>query len=555
MSALPRHHRHDDERAFALPAAILLGMVALILIVAAGTYTMGRKSDHDRRRDRVVAMPVVDTAVTRLKLALEHNLLAEENEYVPTSTALMQLVSGTDATPLTNVVMDPPIPPGMPNVTFREPGQPGSETIGYWQLLRVFAPEYEDPADEGMVVAYLRAWSAPVNALPSAGTEPRLVRIEFRPGRFADYQAVIDGPILFGPGATLNGPVHSNGFPDDRANLKDVLENSNERVSTTANNVKVPCTGAGQITTAEGTVKAADFPGCVVQTNTRRYVNLLAAEEAFKRMRKACAVGSARVHCYNELLDHPSQMQGSSVPSTLSQKAPDLRGYRVQLSATSIKVTKFEVNWVSQTVEQYGSWSKTISTPKDSTNVLLFDDSVMVEGTTKARVTIAARKPDETLSTVDPSVKSGGATIYITGNVGSSGTSAVLGLLAQGGVLLQSVQGEGCVSNINAAIMSMSGTLTIDPRYTTRLYQGGGPKCGTIEVRGSIAAHRSPVLYWTWDNVTGYTGYSTRIYSWDKDMRRNPPPYFPTTDVWESRHVRPANLDCFSDGDITDPDC
>lgn len=533
------------DAGFALPASILLGVVAIILMAGTAAYTMGRLDDNERRRDRVVAMPVVDTAITRLKVGFEQNLLAEHRDYVPTKGQLVKLLQGTNATVLDGSYISPAIPAGMPNVTVREPL---GDRAGYWQLLRVFPPEYDEADDEGVVVIYLRAWLGSTND-PSVGTEPRLVRIEFRPGRFADYQAVIDGPIIFGPDATLNGPIHSNGFADERANFKDTLNGSEERVSTFEDAV-VQCTAAAQITTAQGGVKNSEFPGCPVQENTGRYVNLLSAEEAFERIRKACAEGVASARCFDQTYE------GSSVPASVAQKEPDLRGYRVKLNGDSLTVSGYEINFLTESPEAFAvSGAGTYATPAGSTTVLFFADNVVVDGSTNGRVTIAARKP----GAWTPNVKSGAANIYIRDNVGHSGAGSVLGLMSQGGVILDGIKnGSGnypCITKVKAGIVAMTGTLSIDPRYTTRLYQAGGPSCGPIEITGSLAAHRSPVLVWKWDNVSGHAGYSEREYAWSDSLRRNPPPYFPITDSWEARHVRPANLDCFSGGNVTNQDC
>jgi hypothetical protein len=542
----PRHQPRAGDEGFAMPVAIMLGLIAVALMLAAGTYSLGRIDDHDRRRDRVVAMPVVDTAVTRIKFGLEQNLLAEHRDYVPTTAQLQQLVNGTEASIVPGSILNPPIPAGMPNVTVLEPM--GPHHAGYWHLLRVFAPAYGANDDQGVVVAYVRAWTAP-RATPQLGSKPRMVRIELRPGRFADYQAVIDGPIVFGQGATLNGPIHSNGFNDERTNFLSLLSNATERVST-VDGASVSCTGAAQITTASGSVDSASFPGCPVETNTGRFVNLLAAEEAFTRIRKACAETVPNVRCFDETYE------GSNVPASLSQHSPDLRGYRVHLSPDSVTVSGYEIDYVSETPQPYPvAGAGTISTPPKSTTVLFFADNVIVSGTTGARVTIAARKAGEW----SVNTASGSANIYVAGDTTYDGDGAVLGLLSQGGVILDAIKdGSGthaCISNLRAGVVAMAGTLTIDPRYTTRLYQQGAPSCGPIRIRGSLAAHRSPVLYWKWDNVAGHAGYSTRDYQWTDSLRRNPPPYFPTTDTWEARHVRPANLDCFSGGTITDQNC
>lgn len=537
------------ERAFAMPAAVIMAFVAIALVATAGTYVMGRASDHDRRRDRVLAIPIVETAVHRIKLGLEENLLSEHRRFVPTPAQLNALTQGTGATLMTGNPLPapmPPIPSNLPNYTVQELGAGGSGMVGYWQMVGIFEPEYDEADDGGVVVIYLRVWIAP-RTQPGNATEPRLVRVEFRPGRFADYQAVIDGPLLFGPGAELNGPVHTNGFADNRTNMAGALD-PGERVATVGGAV-VPCSGAGQITTAAGNVEPGAFRGCAVKTNTRRYVNLLATEQAFVRIRRACQDDPSRARCYD------TPVSGSSVPSGMATGGLDLRGYRVFINPTQVRVERYEINPNTQRPQRYGTWSNTINTPVGSSSALLFADSVIVSGTTNARLTIAARKPDPSIPVADPTERTGAANIYIHGDVESTGSSAVLGLIAQGGLVLQGLQGGGCVRTVNAAMMAMSGTLSIDPRYTTTLHHDGGAQCGRITIRGSLAAHRSPILFWRWANVGGHVGYSERRYVWDRMLRRNAPPYYPTTERWDSKHVRPADLDCFSSGVIQDPDC
>lgn len=541
------------EAGFTLPLAIILIFVATILVTAAGTYVMGRTSDHDRRRDRVLAVPIVETAVHRLTMGLEENLLAEHRRFVPTPAQLTELTAGQRVNLLPGNPLRapmPPIPAGLPQYTIQEIGDGSAGKVGHWQMVGIFEPEYAEARDEGVVVIYLRVWIAPPTQ-PWLATEPRLVRVEFRPGRFTDYQAVIDGPLLFGPGAKLNGPVHTNGFIDDRTNMQGAMAASN-RVATVGSTT-VPCSGAGQITTAQGNVEAGAFSGCRVRTNTRRYVNMLAAEQSFDRIRLACQ--DSRMDSQKRAVCYDQPVGGSSVPWSAATGGLDLRGYRVQIYSNYVRVSKYEINPSTQQPGQYTSWSQTINTPAGSTTALLFADNVIVSGTTSARLTIAARKPGAAVPVVSSQERTGAANMFIHGDVKSSGASGVLGLIAQGGLVLQGLAGGGCVREINAGMMAMGGTLTIDPRYTTEIHHSGGAACGTLKVAGSLAAHRSPVLFWQWANVSGYVGYNQRDYVWDADLRRNPPPYFPTTETWDSKHVRPADLDCFTAGFISDPDC
>lgn len=561
------------DAGFAIPMAILLGVVALILVSAATTYSLGRFGDSERRRDRVLAMPVIDTAVTRLKFGLEQGHMPEHNDYAPKSVQAYRsfvetawgtfgagrVISGSAAIAMSAAVGSPP-PSYLQNVWNEEPM--GNGLSGYWQIIDVFAPEYEDAIDEGVVVVYIRALVGTSGATIHDGAEHRLARVEFRPGRFVDYQAVIDGPIVFGPKAVLNGPIHSNGFGDNRTSMNDILAGKTQQILAVDPAQPVQCLGEAQITTASGTVAQTDFPNCPIEINTDRYINLLAAEEAFTKIHRVCGSGdetSGGVWCYNQ------ERTGSDVPSSVTSRPIDMRGYRVKLEPSRIVISGYEVDPATQKIDGDGH-VQTIDTTDDKTYVLYFADDVAVSGRTKARVTIAARKKGDWAQ----APKSGAADIYVIGDTGNSVDSqgnnikgSVLGLLSQGGVILEGIKNENgnypCVEELRAGIHAMSGTLSIDPRYTTKLFQSGGPSCGPIKIRGSLAAHRSPILYWVWPNVNGHAGYSVRDYRWTDRLRRNPPPYFPTTDTWEARHVRPANVDCFQQVGqqfrIRDADC
>ena len=97
--------------------------------------------------------------------------------------------------------------------------------------------------------------------------------------------------------------------------------------------------------------------------------------------------------------------------------------------------------------------------------------------------------------------------------------------------------------------------MTIPTSYTTDEVQSTAPRCGqAVSLDGSIAGHRPPTLVWTWPGgyAAGFTG--RRTYSWDEQLKRNPPPFFPLTGTWQPFNVRDANSDCLVSR-ATDPEC
>jgi hypothetical protein len=93
----------------------------------------------------------------------------------------------------------------------------------------------------------------------------------------------------------------------------------------------------------------------------------------------------------------------------------------------------------------------------------------------------------------------------------------------------------------------MTGTIALDPRYLSVLDQSyNGLLCNNqLHIEGALAAHRSPILYWTWNSGKGF-GYPDRNYEFDENLRKAPPPEFPNASPWQAMQVKPANIDCLS---------
>lgn len=167
----------------------------------------------------------------------------------------------------------------------------------------------------------------------------------------------------------------------------------------------------------------------------------------------------------------------------------------------------------------------------------LLDGDVYVRGSTSRRVTIAARS----------TLAGKPADIHIIGDTVSNGSSASLGLIAQGNVIVETrrttIPYPNCpVSNIRAAIVAETGRFSIEPDYLSEIPVTGAPQCGALTVTGSVSSHHAPVLSWSWGPIRA--GFSSRNYVWDTNLLKTPPPYFPTAEDWKLVGWKEANASC-----------
>ena len=528
---------------WAIIAIAVMGVVGVsITMLSRGTTERSRS-----KSDRALTYPHVQSAVTKLGVALQSDLASDTDNFVLSAADLQRLGPAGGA----NVASGTQLPtqyrqvggvyehvPGttrfqrvaaLPSVAYHESaaltsaqcatfGIPSSDCggpiHGWWQLYRVELPDVTSTTTVGQVVYYVRTWVGPADG--SFASDATVVRVATRPGRFADYQLISDGTVMFRSGARINGPVHSNGF--DTADPATGGGTTPYAIKTEAN---VRCLG-GSLTSARKSIDTAPSSGCPRQENTNRYITFLRVQTQIDEIAQDDA---ARGDVYVfPTVDN----------STLE---PSAHAYHVRLSGNVVQVRS----------PNGGGWSS--YNAGNGAGAMLFRDDVVLEGgNLRTRFTIAASRPS-----------GGAASIYIRGNVNPNVTQPglTLGLIAQGNAVIdmQGTAGACNVTLIRAAIVAAAGGVTIPPEFATQQIQTGQPRCTQeLEIDGSIAAHRPPLLYWEWVDGT-WTGFTNRRYQWDKRLINATPPYFPLTGNWQATSVREANVDCYAGGRVLDATC
>lgn len=557
-------------------AAIIM-MVIVAAIVGSITIITTRSSERsvDAAR-RVSNEATIQTAVTRVLYAYQNDLGSEQDYYRLDEDDLKQVTQVTGAQAR---VLKPADLPGLPrelqtvdqvwehigsggsyrlqpvsqplfNVIVEESidiapsvctgaGLPASVCASggvkaYWEMYRLIMPDVTGNEPPNVVV-YLRSWLG--SPVARAYSKASYARAELRPGRFADYQQISDGNVRLNSGASINGPVHSNGLGD--ASFSTVAQAPAGMGSRWIyGEPGVSCVGDASLSIAVGKIAV---PGCRSVGATGQTISFLRAIDSIRSIRVAKSKGRPNVDVY------ASNVQ----PGPLS--GPYDSAWGVVFSGRRM------------TVQYPGGGSRSVGLSR--VNAFVFDRDVRVRGNVAAdtRVTIAAERGGVDANGVQITTGGpGSATIFIDGNLtkGNDVTSSI-GLIAQGDVVLwmyKDVNSGASVCNaytVQAAMVAATGGLTIPSRYTTNELQTAAPRCpGKVTIDGSVAGHRPPLLVWKWPSgdKAGYTG--TRDYRWDKELKRNPPPYFPLTGAWQPFQVRDANTDClFDPARLSDPTC
>lgn len=548
-------------------------IVVIAAIVASITIMTARSAERTADASRRVSNDAtIQSAVTRVTYALQNDLASEDDFYVLSQQDLADLmeISGAQADVVAAASL-PGLPPELRQVdqvwehddvggqhrlvpipqhlarldgaAVREPmqvpaaactsaGLPASacnmgDMASYWQIYRVNLPDITGNEPPNVVV-YLRSFLG--SAQGRAWSKASYARVELRPGRFADFQQISDGNTRIGPGASINGPVHSNGFSD--GSFSTVQNAPTAAESWVWMDAGSSCTGPdATLSITRGVIQPAG--GCTVLGQTGQTISFLRAIDAIDTIRRAELKGRASARTFNS-----TGRKGEE-----TRREPYDTAWTVRINGTRAMVA-------------YPNGSRLGNIPLRRVNAFVFDDDVRVSGTAApdVRVTVAAERDG-----------GAAASIYIDGDLrkGSDRTSS-LGLIAQGDIVLWMEQVNGAqhcpVHHVQAGMVAATGGVTIPTRYTTSELQTTAPSCGDIIVDGSIAGHRPPTLVWGWraDIGTTYTaGYDgTRRYEWDQQLKRNPPPYFPLTGTWQSFQIREANSDClFQPTQRADPRC
>lgn len=547
-----------SERGAAIIWAILLMVVVTGLV---GAFSMIASRSGERSADasrRVSNAATTNTAVTRVAYGLQNLLGSEADLYVLSRADLQAIARGASQVSVLRPAELPNIPashvetfgvwerfePSRGQLELRSVGALPNDTVveepvlmdaaacraanlpqaacgsgslrAYWQVVRVILPDTTGLATANATFTF-RTWLG--DRRTGAWSRASYATAELRPGRFADYQLISDGNVRFGTGASINGPVHSNGMADasDSVVFDDDLPPA--WGSWMFGEANVRCTGKASVSITAGVIAGTlRQAACNNQGATGQSISFMRAIDSIEAIERA------------DPLPNVAWFRATNHGPELS-RAPYDTAWEVRLAGDTMHVWRPDR-------------SRAPSQRLGRVSAFVFDKDVRISGRVNAntRVTVGARR------------RSGGsASIFIDGNLykgrGEAGdrTSAI-GLLAQGDIVLHQTPRQDCrVTTVQAAMVSATGGITVPPQYLSDELQTNVPSCRqTLNLDGSFASHRPPTLLREWDNgvKTGYAG--TRRYTWDEQLKRTPPPYFPLTGTWQPFHVRDANADCLT---------
>ncbi len=492
------------ERGSALTFAIVVMVLGMVVIAAIMIMLDWSGERGKSRKDRAANVAVVDRALASYEFALESNLTNDYHRYQLDRQAMTRLASSDRsaalgaATPRQNSSFGADFRRYGLDKTWMPRGYDWSmqHTLrdgrtSWWQLVNTIPPG----SGSASLVAYVRTWIAAGGPGSRVITEPRIVRAELRPGRFSDYQILVDGPLVMGGGTRIEGRIHTNGYPD--AYLVDAFTTPT-RPLVLGNAVGNPtCVRGAAFSTAKGTI-AGTCSGFAAprDQNNGRLIDLLRGESHLAMLQSMCG---PIVYC-----------PGGGGPFSINLRSMTVNGRRVPAAAKA---------------------------------VLVRGDASIV-GTTTRDITIGVAGK--------PSVGGafGSSSLSLMGNsaIGAtnpaSRTGGTVGLIVQGDVIPRIDLGQ-CPTQLNAAVVSASGALTFPSQYRVPLAPGGRtPTCPSFRLQGSLSTHYAPLMYLAWGSQTA--GYRRRDYRYDTRLRMNPPPLFPLTGPWQVNSWKDAMSECLS---------
>ena len=520
-----RHHRPErraNERGSAIVGAIALMVLGALLVSA--VFTMLDRSDErsKSRAQRAASVAVVDHALASYEYALESNITDETASFLLSQSAMTKLAQYRPGMkPVSNATFGADFKQHgldatmMPNASTRwsmSIDQPDG-TTGWWQAIAVLPPRGGSPN----LILYLRTWLSTGNEKSTVIGDPRLIRADLRPGRFSDYQILVDGPLTLGDGLTINGRVHTNGYPD--AYLVDQLVSAGRPMKLYSGSPPPPtCTAGAGFSTATGLIE--NKGGCVVTSgpqpkyleNTGERYDLLRGSNHLKMLETLC---NTRVRCGT-----------GSGP------------WNVVLGGSTMTATS----------------------PNGSLPPVNAAGGAVVYLTGKVRLSGMLTSGQLTIGVGNSSGfnVNGSATVDLIGNgtIGASTSgNAVLGLVVEGDVIPRIDEGY-CPAGLNAAVVSASGTLGIPPQFRVPSPPSGAlPTCGgTFKFTGSLGTHYMPLARMAWTNGA-VVGYTNRTYRYDPRLLTTAPPMFPTTGPWQTSTWKDADPRCLSAANISDAEC
>ncbi|MCW2921194.1 MAG: hypothetical protein JWL76_1068 [Thermoleophilia bacterium] len=512
--------RHRAERASAIVGAIAL-MVLGALLVTAILAMLDRSDERNRSRtQRAASVAVVDHALASYEYALESNITDETADFLLNEAAMTKLAQFRPGMqPVSNATFGTDFKAkGLDVTTMPNPSTRWSMrvdqadgTTGWWQTIAVLPPRGNSPN----LVLYLRTWNATGDQNSQVVGDARLVRAELRPGRFSDYQMLVDGPIILGYGLTINGRIHTNGYPD--AYLVDMLVDAGKPMKLYTGADRPHCQGGAGFSTAVGGIE--NKGGCIVDSGpTPRYLektgeryDLLRGSNHLTMLSKLCGT---RVRCGTGTGPWTVTLSGSSMTATSPNG-----------SLGTVSAVGGAVVYLTGNVRLSG----------------------MLNG---GQLTIGVGNQGGSFNV------NGSASIDLVGNgmIGANtSTDAILGLVVEGDIIPRIDEGY-CPAGLNAAIVSASGTLGVPPQYRVPAPPVGAvPLCGTFSFTGSLGAHYMSLMRINWG--VAEVGYPSRLYKFDPRLLTTAPPMFPTTGPWQTSTWKDADPRCLSAANIDDAEC
>lgn len=524
-------------------------IIAVVTAIVAVGITVAVRAGGDRgsdSRDRKLAYAAAQEGDKVYRAALSSNATGEWNRFVLSSQTLRDYVNNVRCSPAVTAPcwmpssetafpqVDGTNIPAADQITIRKRIEGGGVDAGaysFWQVLALVPPRYgrgSGPvvagspcvsacvAPGGRVATYMRAWVGPLGGTTT--TKPIITRSEFRAAQFSDYEIVADGKIRILDGATIDGAVHSNGFP---SSYEDQLTNAVQPQQIYME-PGVTCQPWARVTVSTrpggGWFSGPGACGGLRTDTGVATVNLLRANTIMATARRMCGFGppaqALQVRCF-------SRAAGVSTP------------YTVVLSPTgfvSVNGRLYDARDSSLTWAPGGQYGL----------VLLFNRSAHVSGTLGSNGRLTVMVADDGAATgrisEPPSV-----ILDRRGAVGSDRTAtSSVGFISTNDII--AIERTACPLSVRAAMIASGGMLSMDPAYRGQIATGDTVCTLTpaMSVKGSISGHDSMFL------STGMAGYDNRTYSYDAKLFHNPPPLFPTTRSWGVQTTSLANIDCFS---------
>lgn len=512
-------HAERREAGIALPMVITMMVVGLAIILAISLMTQAMKNRGNATSKQLLGQASVDDGAGTMLRALESRMVGEHDGFELTAAEARQLTVSDAATTIVpnsslpgdlgrvDTVAPSAVPPAS-RFTVRR--NLGNGVYSYWQIFSLARPDWRQPSmvsglsrtTGSRVVVYFRGWTSDANN--RAASHTRLTRAEYRPGRFADYELIVDGLLVTRANSgevSINGPVHSNGMSDRMfgaplpASAPPIQAQHGTR-----------CYSGARFSTARGSVSLAGSGGCSpsdVRENTGQIINLKTLDSTSEWAWKAL--------CHD-------------TPGT----------YRSSDGSFAIRCVS-RAGAASLAPQDVGALSAMAPSA-----VLLVDGDVHVSGTVPIGRRVSVIAHSRTVSGI------GGNSIYVDHNVTSS-RDAAIGLFA-GGDIIAAI--EGCpVNRIDGALIAASGTLSFPAQWRIPVITSGMmpflPTCPKLTLHGAIATHYMPSLNGDSGAAT-ILGWKSRTLSYDRNLYNAPPPLVPHTASWQQDGYDEANKRCFN---------